>query len=410
MNEVDVAVVGAGAAGIFAAIWASRTKRAISVVALDSARRIGAKILISGGGRCNITHEHVDEKAFAGSTPAAIRKILRRFSAEQTVAFFESLGVQCKVESTGKVFPVSDRAQKVLDALLLAMKRSGAEIVSDHRVKTIQHFENSFLIQGDWGELKARKVILSTGGKSVPKTGSDGHGYVIARSLGHTCTDRIFAALVPLLLPTNHVLCSLAGISCHVTLEVRSGSGSLIKSIDGSLLCTHFGISGPAVLDVSRYFINARFEDTHARLMVNWLPQKTDATIELELQNLSRSTVLSWLRKQLPDRLAVALCAEAGVEETTPGYRLTRENRSALRETLTRMQLPVTGDRGFRYAEVTAGGVPLNELNLNTMESRRTPGLFLCGEICDVDGRIGGFNFQWAWSSGYVAGTSAAHL
>jgi predicted Rossmann fold flavoprotein len=212
-----------------------------------------------------------------------------------------------------------------------------------------------------------------------------------------------------LLLPEDHFLRRLAGVSTDVRLEVISGSGSLKKKLDGSLLCTHFGISGPVVLDISRHYLNSHFDDPATKLSVNWLPSKNEQ-IETELLQLNRSTIGSWLRKQLPERLARALCDHAGMDENIPGHQLTREQRQKMRNTLAKMELPITGDRGFRYAEVTAGGVPLNEVNLNTMESRKTPGLFLCGEICDVDGRIGGFNFQWAWSSGYVAGVSAAKL
>jgi len=407
MRQADIAVVGAGAAGLFAAIWAARTNPAASVVAIDGAKKIGAKILISGGGRCNVTHHQVDEKAFAGSTPAAIRKILRRFDVEQTVRFFRALGVELKQESTGKLFPVTDRAQTVLTALLLTARSAGVQILTSHRVVAIERIKEWFVVSGAWGEFRAQKVILSTGGQSVPQTGSDGQGYGIANSLGHSFTERIFPGLVPLTIPRTHFLCELAGISAMVELQVQSGTGAVRKSFENSMLCTHFGISGPAVLDISRYYLESTFKDPATSLVVNWLPRKTTDEIRLEIQQLNRNTVFSWLRKQLPERLARSLCAQAGISELTPGHQLTREYRSKMVSVLTAMTLPVTGDRGFRYAEVTAGGVPLRELNLNTMESRKTPGLFLCGEICDVDGQIGGFNFQWAWASGYVAGTSA---
>ncbi len=408
MDSVDIAVIGAGAAGLFAGIWAGRTNPGLSVVALDGAKRIGAKILISGGGRCNVTHFHVDEKAFAGSSPAAIRKILRRFDVDHTIAFFESRGVKLKRESTGKLFPISDSAQTVLEALLRAAESAGVSIRSSHRVFAVSSQNDHFLISGDWGSLAAKKVILATGGKSVPKTGSDGYGYKIASSLGHALTDKIMPALVPLTLPADHFLCKLSGISADVQIKVETGSGHVLKAFSNSLLCTHFGLSGPAVLDISRYYIDAALADPSTALRINWLPEKTTNELHEELQQLNRSTVLYWLRKQLPERLARSLCAQAGIPEDTPGYRLTREQRARLVQQITNMKLPVTGDRGFRFAEVTAGGVPLKELNLNTLESRICPGLYICGEICDVDGRIGGFNFQWSWASGFVGGRSAA--
>ncbi len=407
METADIVVVGAGAAGLFAAIWAGRTNSTARIVALDSAPRIGAKILISGGGRCNVTHEHVDQKAFAGSTPAAIRKVLRRFDVEQTIKFFRSLGVELKRESNGKLFPVSNQAQTVLKALLQAADTAGVKILASHRVQSVTRNGSSFTVFGEWGQFSARKVILATGGKSVPKTGSDGHGYSIATLFGHTLTEKIIPALVPLILPQNHFLCKLTGLSAEVELQVRYASGRLLKSFRNSMLCTHFGISGPGVLDISRYYIDARHVDPEAGLYVCWIPENTADDIQTELQQLNRSTVISWLRKKLPERLARCLCEQSNVPAETPGYQLTREDRTRLVQTITRMKLPVTGDRGFQYAEVTAGGVPLNELNLNTMESRRCHGLYLCGEICDVDGRIGGFNFQWAWAGGYIAGVAA---
>ena len=406
-SVTDVAVIGGGAAGLFAGIWAARKNPHARIVVLDGAKRIGAKILIAGGGRCNVTHHSVDEKAFAGSTPAAIRKILRRFEVDQTVAFFQALGVELKRESTGKLFPVSDRAKTVLDALLRAAESANVSILTSHRVRSVTGKKDDFLVSGDWGQLLAKRVVIAAGGKSVPQTGSDGSGYNLATSVGHSLTDKIFPGLVPLILPEGHFIRALAGISAYVGMQVRS-SGRMLKSFRNSMLCTHFGISGPVVLDISRYFLDAFQNDQGTELTINWLPDKSMQQTQEELQQLNRSTVLSWIRRYLPDRLARSLCDHSGVSEDTPGYRLAREDRIRLGQLLTGMKLPVIGNRGFQYAEVTAGGVPLKELNLNTMESRLSPGLYLCGEICDVDGQIGGFNFQWAWASGYVAGLGVA--
>ena len=182
-----------------------------------------------------------------------------------------------------------------------------------------------------------------------------------------------------------------------------------MTSFTGAILCTHFGLSGPAVLDISRYFIDAQREDPGAHLVVNWLPGETTESVDTMLRDAGRRSAGGILRGRLPERLARALCQEAGVDPAAAPGSLPRERRRALAGSIAAMPLPVTGNRGFTYAEVTAGGVPLSELHLDTMESRRCPGLHLCGEICDVDGRIGGFNFQWAWASGYVAGTEAGN-
>ena len=402
-------MVGAGAAGLMAAITAARAGS--RVVLLDGARTLGAKILISGGGRCNVTHHEVDETAFAGSSPAAIRKVLRRFDVPATVAFFAELGVALKREETGKLFPVTDRARTVLDALLDAARVAGVEIVHPWRVAEVVRGPSGFtIVASDGRRLEAERVVLATGGKSIPKSGSDGAGYGMAVKLGHSITDLVLPALVPLRLAEGHFLRSLSGLAAPATVEVRSASGRRLVALTGDTLCTHFGLSGPAILDVSRHLLTARASDPAAGLAINWLPGTSTESLDEHLRTLGAGTPLLLLRgqEQIPERLARALCAAAGVDPATPGYRLTREGRLALARATTRLAAPVVGDTGFDFAEVTAGGVPLRELDLRTLESRACPGLFVCGEICDVDGRIGGFNFQWAWASGYVAGLGAA--
>jgi predicted Rossmann fold flavoprotein len=404
MDETEVAVVGAGAAGLMAAIQAGRHGR--RVVALDGARRLGAKILVAGGGRCNVTHDRVDESAFAGSSPAAIRKVLRRFDVPQLVSFFADLGVELKREETGKLFPVGDRARTVLDALLRAARDAGAELRHPFRVATVVRSGAGFLLAGPAGTLRAARVVLTPGGRSLPKSGSDGHGYEIARSLGHSLT-RVFPGLVPLTLPQGHVLRALSGLSAPARVELRSGSRRRLAAFSDALLCTHFGISGPAVLDISRYWIAAGQDDPGAHLVVDWLPDLPASALDARLREPGPRSIGARLAESLPERLARALCLEADVDPATPAHRLTRDARRALVRNAKEMPLPLTGDRGYDFAEVTAGCVPLSELRLETLESRLCPGLYLAGEICDVDGRIGGYNFQWAWASGFVAGVTA---
>jgi predicted Rossmann fold flavoprotein len=405
MDQADVVIIGAGAAGLMAGIWAGRSNPNRRVVLLDGASRLGAKILVAGGGRCNVTHDQVDASAYAGSSRNAINKVLKRFDVPPTVQFFEDLGVRLKREETGKLFPVTDSARTVLNALLDETHRY-VSIQHPRRVETVERDEERFVVSGIWGSLTAQKVILATGGRSLPKTGSDGHGYTLVKSLGHTITPRVFPALVPLTLPRDHFLCSLSGVSIWATLDLRSASGKKLERFTNSTLLTHFGLSGPSVLDISRYYIQTQLDDPGAKLTVNWLPGETPESVDAALRELGRVTLLRRFGSHMPERLLRALCAYAGVEAATPGDQISREGRKALARALTELPLPITGNRGFTYAEVTAGGVPLSELRLETMESRLCPGLYLCGEICDVDGRIGGYNFQWAWSSGYVAGIS----
>ncbi|MCA9291934.1 MAG: aminoacetone oxidase family FAD-binding enzyme [Phycisphaerales bacterium] len=409
-DQADVVVVGAGAAGLMAGIWAGRTDRASGrrrrILMLDGARTLGAKILVAGGGRCNVTHHAVDEQAYAGSTGPAIRKVLRRFDVPRTVEFFASLGVRLKREDTGKLFPVTDTARTVLNALLGAAGDVGVEIRHPCRVTGVRREAEAGYVLATAGgdEIRCALLVLATGGRSLPKTGSDGAGYAFATALGHTLTERIFPALVPLLVAKGHFIHELSGITVPTTLEVRSGRGRVLARMSGSTLLTHFGLSGPAPLDVSRYYLDAVADDPDATLVVNWCPGRSFEDVDAALSSLGATTVLRWLTGVVPERLGRAIAASAEVDAARPGHALTRDRRRGLAHALTAMAVPVTGDRGYTFAEVTAGGVPLREVRLETMASRVSSGLHLCGEICDVDGRIGGFNFQWAWASGYVAG------
>jgi len=401
MNDnYDVAVIGAGAAGLMAALFAARN--GARVVALDGAKRLGAKILISGGGRCNVTHDEVHAKDFNGNRNA-IAKVLRTFDVAETVAFFRDLGVELKREETGKLFPITDRAATVLDALVGAC--GDVEIRTGFRVETIE--ESGRLVRSSRradetsaplfiinDTLHARRVILATGGRSVPKTGSDGHGYDLAHRLGHTVT-KVFPALVPLILEDGHWLTKLSGTSVEVELILR---GAKVRE-RGSMLFTHFGLSGPVVLDISRHWVEHR-----ADLVANLLPGETFESLEAQLlAAYPHATLAGFARRRgIPERLADALA-----RDLPPIGRMTREQRRGAIHLLIELPLPVTRDRGFDYAEVTAGGVPLSEVDVSTMRSRVCEGLYLCGEILDVDGKIGGYNFQWAWASGRLAGMSA---
>jgi predicted Rossmann fold flavoprotein len=409
MATTDILVVGAGAAGLFAATWAGRTARdaarPCAIMAVDGAKKLGAKILVAGGGRCNVTHWQVTEQDFAGGTPPAIRKVLRRFTVADSVAFFRDAGVELKREETGKLFPVTDSARTVLDALVGEAERAGTRLVHPARVSSLATTDGGFRATTTAGDIAARRVILCTGGKSLPKSGSDGGGYELARGLGHSLTSPLVPALVPLLAPPGHWVTELSGLTLPAEMILLSATGKRLASFTGSTLCTHTGLSGPSVLDISRHWLVARAADPQVRLAINWLPGLSADACDGMLMAAGSRGPLAVLRDHLPDRLARTLCALAGA--STAGD-LPREPRKKLVTLLTAMPLEITGDRGFAVAEATAGGIPLTEVRLETMESRICPGLFFAGEVLDVDGRIGGFNFQWAWASGFVAGCAAA--
>ncbi len=417
---IDVAVVGAGAAGLMAAIFAGRAAQSagkrMTIVAFDGATSLGAKILIAGGGRCNVTHFEVSERDYHGATPPAIRKVLRGFTVEDTVAFFSDLGVELKREETGKLFPIADDAQVVLEVLLRAARRrrSNCVIPAASRASSRSRWTHRtaaprFRIETADGPVLARCVILATGGLSFPKTGSDGAGYRFAKACGHTLTPIVTPSLVPLLLADGHWIRELSGIASDAELVLRSGTGKVLARVRGSLLCTHFGLSGPCALDMSRSHSHAHHADPATTLEVNWIPGETIESIDRLLLDTGTRGVLAWLRDRLPDRLAkrCSMPPKAIRRRRCISGRRSDDARS-------RRCLPLRRFRSSAIAATptrrsTAGGVPLAELELDSMQSRRCAGLFLCGEICDVDGRIGGFNFQWAWASGFIAGAAAAH-
>jgi hypothetical protein len=407
MEPADVIVVGGGAAGLAAAIFAARRRPERNLLVLDGARKLGAKILVSGGGRCNVTNRVVTEADFRGGSPRFVRSVLRAFRAEKTVELFEELGVALHEEEDGKLFPDSNRARTVLDALLREAARRGVRVLPGHRVTGVERQDGGFLVRTPDGAFASEKVVLATGGLSLPKTGSDGLGLRIAARLGHSLVATT-PALVPLVL-RNGFHRRLSGVSHPVELTVRV-EGRTEARIAGSLLWTHFGVSGPAVLDASRFWCRARLERKDAALSASLLPgddfSKAETRVLSTAAERPRLQIQTALGAMIPASVAKAILDELEVRGETPVGRLGRDERRRLVHALVEWPLPVSESRGYSFAEVTAGGVPLEEVDSATMASRVCPGLYLVGEMLDVDGRIGGFNFQWAWSTGWVAGTA----
>jgi predicted Rossmann fold flavoprotein len=413
----DVVIVGAGAAGLATAIFAARAAPGVRVLLLDGARKIGAKILVSGGSRCNVTNRVVTERDFWGGSPRLIARVLRAFPADRAARFFEDLGVALHEEEDGKLFPNSNSSRTVLDALIAEAAHRGVVIEAGARVGAIRRDDDGFAVVRDGGvTVRARAVVLATGGKSLPKSGSDGFGYQLAAAFGHGCVATT-PALAPLVL-RGSVHAELAGVSHPAALRLRTAGKPLVR-LEGSLLWTHFGASGPVVLNLSRHWHRAMLDAKAAAedagaidVHVSLLPRDTFESVERWLIDEAavrpRAQVATALGQRLPQSVADAWVALAGLARDVTLAHLTREDRRRLAHALIGARLEVEDSRGYAYAEVTAGGVPLDEIDTATMESRRQPGLYLVGEILDVDGRLGGFNFQWAWSSGWVAGHALA--
>ena len=406
----DLVIIGAGAAGLATAIFAARHAPHLTIRCLDGARHIGAKILVSGGSRCNVTNRIVTERDFWGGSSRIVRHVLRAFPADRAVTFFEELGVALHEEELGKLFPDTNRSRTVLDALLAECARCGVTVESGSRVVTLTRERERFAIQiGDQRAVHARAVVLATGGQSLPKTGSDGFGYQLARQLGHTIVPTT-PALAPLLL-AGDVHTSLSGVAhrCEASLHV---AGSRRLKLEGDWLWTHFGASGPLALNLSRHWHRAELEGERPEVFLSVLADERFDTIETWLLDQTRRRPRVQLSTVLASRLPAAVAAKwlevTSIPETMQLAHVQREDRRRLVHALTMMPLRIRGSRGYPYAEATAGGVSLDEVHAATLESRHCPRLYFAGEILDVDGRLGGFNFQWAWSSGFVAGTAAA--
>jgi predicted Rossmann fold flavoprotein len=404
-----VAVVGAGAAGLLAALTAART--GTPVVLIERTPDGGRKILISGGGRCNILPSVArPERYVTDSSPNTLKRMLRAWPLAEQRAFFErELEMRLVLEEeTGKLFPASDRARDVRDRLLARVREAGARVWLGARVEDLRaplaRGESWTVVLEHAPPLAASAVVLATGGLSVPATGSDGAGLAIAARLGHRLNPT-YPALTPLLAdPPVHA--DLAGVSLTVTIRAP-GARPRFATTDGFLF-THRGYSGPAVLDASHLAVRSRLDadEVPQPLTVRWTERELEHW-DRELRD-ARGTVGTLVARALPARLADTLLHEAGVDPASSLARLEREPRRRLAVLLADYPLPWTGDEGYRKAEVTGGGVALDEVETATLESRRAPGLFLCGEMLDAFGPIGGHNFLWAWATGRTAGAAAA--
>ncbi len=397
----SLAIVGGGAAGVMAAIWAARHGAQVSL--LEGSTQCGRKILISGGGRCNLlpTNSSIHDFYTSGSRNV-LKRLFRTWRLEQIQNFFpQELNLPLEEEeATGKLFPQAQKAKIVRDTLLEAAVQAGVQVLCPFRVVAIEKFDDGFSLHQEEGKsLHCHSLILATGGMSVPQTGSDGFGYRLAKKLGHKILPT-YPALVPLT-SQDKELQQLAGLSVEVGWRAVKNNKTLDQGVQ-PLLFTHQGFSGPAILDASHWVVRDK-----AELLVAWENYSTEDW-EPYLKSRVRQGLLKALADQLPRRLAALLLARSGLREDMRCGNLDRGKTQTLFRNLCDFPLPIHSNRGFAVAEVTGGGIPLHEINPSTMESRKCPNLFLCGEILDVFGRIGGYNFQWAFISGRLAGEQAA--
>jgi predicted Rossmann fold flavoprotein len=405
----DIVVIGAGAAGLMAALRAAELGR--RVLLLEKNRRPGVKILMSGGTRCNITHA-TDNRGIVeayGPPGRFLHSALAAFGVQDTLDFFDAEGVATKVEETGKIFPVSNRAADVLDALLRRLHRSGAALALGEAVLDLERREPGFVITTPARTIITGRVILTTGGQSYPGSGTTGDGYRFAAKFGHTIVPPR-PALVPITVAVPWVT-ELRGVTLPDTAVRVVEDGRTLASRRGSLLFAHFGLSGPVILDVSRV-VSGHSRPPSLALEIDLLPSAKEADLDEFLRRESlasgKKQLAVVLGEQLPRRLCDALLPAAGMPADRRAAALSKPDRAKLVQSVKRLRLPIQGTLGFGKAEVTAGGVALDEVDSRSMRSKKVAELFLAGEVLDLDGPIGGYNFQAAWSTGWLAGTRAA--
>jgi predicted Rossmann fold flavoprotein len=403
---MDVVVIGAGAAGLLAAIAAAERGR--QTLLLEKNRKPGVKILMSGGTRCNLTHATDNRGIIEAFGPPGrfLHSALAALSVQDTIDLFEAEGVATKVEETGKVFPVSNRAADVLAALLRRLGRSGATLALNSPVLDLQQTENGTSVTTPSRVIAASRVILTSGGQSYPGSGTTGDGYGFAARFGHTIvTPR--PALAPLTVAEPWVA-ELRGVTIEDVMLRIVGNENLLASRRGSLLFAHFGLSGPVALDISRV-VSGHPQPHTLKLEIDLLPavpeRALDGLLRAETGIAGKRQLAGILAARLPRRLCDTLLPLAGLPVDRKAAALSREERGRLGAVLKRLTIPITGTLGFKKAEVTAGGVDLDEVDSRTMQSKRLPALLIAGEVLDLDGPIGGYNFQAAFSTGWLAGS-----
>ncbi len=412
----DVVVVGAGAAGIFAATRAAQRGR--ETLLLEKNRKPGVKILMSGGTRCNLTHATESRgiaDAFADKKQGHfLRSALSAFTPADLVAWIESEGVPTKVEPGGKIFPVSDRATDVLAALLSRLRHSGCSLALAEPLERLESHGTALRLTTPDRTIDADSVIVTTGGRSYPRSGTSGDGYAWMAALGHRIVPTR-PALTPLVARAAWVR-ELAGVSADdVELRIvepgaKSGGGAFLARRRESLLFTHFGLSGPAALDVSGA-VSAYRRPLELSAVCDFAPDLGEEAVDEALRHHCAEhgarNVSSLPSQWMARRLGEAIVAHLGIDPSLRCADLSRADRRRLAAALKNLAIPLEGTRGFAKAEVTAGGVALDEIDSRTMRSKRVPGLLVAGEILDVDGPVGGYNFQAAFSTGFVAGENA---
>lgn len=401
-----IIIIGGGASGLMAAITAAGLGAEVTI--LEHMDRVGKKILSTGNGRCNLTNLAMDAKCYRSGQKWFPMNVIEQFPVKDTLAFFEGIGILTKSRNQ-YIYPNSDQASSVLDALRLECDRLGVHTVTGCQVRQAKKAgKGMFAVQTDQGEFRAHSLILATGSKAAPVTGSDGSGYELAKSFGHTII-KVLPALVQLRCEGKHFK-QLAGIRSDVHLRVIS-EGRTLAEEDGELQLTDYGISGIPTFQISRYASVALASGKKVSVLIDFLPGKTMEEMKGFMKNrvkqLSYRKCEDFLTGVLNKKLSGVLLKLSGISLETPVSQVRWENWERLSFNIKQFEAKVTATNDYAQAQICCGGVDTRQIDAGTMESKLVPGLYLVGELVDVDGICGGYNLQWAWSSGYVAGTYA---
>ncbi len=394
----DIAVVGAGASGIVAAITAKRACDKLSVLLIDALPKIGKKILATGNGRCNLTNFKADEKSY---NTRAVSSVIKTVSPEKVIEFFSSIGLECVADNESRIYPMSNTAASVIDCLRFEIERLGIEVLNDTKVISVNKGKKGFIINGN---IECQKVIVTTGGKAAPSHGSDGSGYTLLKAFGHNVTS-LYPGLVQLTVKEN--LRILKGVRVKAAVFLKSKNGKAVDKSVGEVLFTDYGLSGIAVMDVSR-----SVKGKECICILDILPDLSkESVIDFILKAKERNPSLlleDALCGILPQKVGYLIIKNSGFRQDIRLNMLKYNDILKFAEMMKSCSFTVTGTKGFENAQITIGGVDFSEFNHKTLESQKVNGLYCAGEVLDVDAVCGGFNLQWAWSSGMVAGTYAA--
>ncbi len=398
-----IAVIGAGASGLVAAIIAARAGAKVSVYEKNS--KVGRKILATGNGRCNITNEDIKTSNFHGQNPSFVNHSLNHFNTLTCKKFFEELGIVMIEGQKGRLYPKSAQSSSVVDVLVYECERLGVEINLDSEVTSIAQSEGGFSLHVKEKNLHVRKVLIATGGLAMPTLGSCESGYVFAKKLGHTIVNP-YASLVQLVCSED--VKSISGVKCEGDVEVLV-DGKVCANAYGDILFTNYGVSGSAILDVSRVASQALQRKADVKLKLDLASEYTKEQLKNILERRKKSafekSVSFWLEGFINSKLANFITKSLHVRFAKE---LNNKDLSKIVFGLKNFILSVEDTKGFKSAEVTAGGVRVEEINPTTLESNLIQNLYFSGEVLDIDGDCGGYNLHWAWASGYMAGKSLA--